>query len=60
LEGKAGAARPIELLDDEPKKPLDATTNLEGFPVGGKKVSTEMPILEFSLRTIVQMLVNCC
>jgi hypothetical protein len=44
LEGKVDAVRPMELLDDGPKEPLDATTNLVGFPEGGKKVSTEMPI----------------
>jgi hypothetical protein len=43
LEGKADAARPTEPLDDGPKKPLDATTNLEGFPEGSKKVNTETP-----------------
>jgi hypothetical protein len=37
LEGKVNAARPKELLDDDPKKLLDATTNLVGFPEGGKK-----------------------
>jgi hypothetical protein len=42
LESKADAARPVELLDDGPKEPLNATTNLVGFPEGGKKVSTEM------------------
>jgi hypothetical protein len=43
LESKVDAARPTEPLDDGPKKPLDKTTNLVGFPEGGK-VSTEMPI----------------
>jgi hypothetical protein len=44
LEGKADAARPTEPLDDGPKEPLNAITNLVGFPEGGKKESTEMPI----------------
>jgi hypothetical protein len=44
LEGKVDAARPTELLDDGPKEPLDATTNLVGFLEGSKKVSIEMPI----------------
>ncbi len=44
MEGKADAARPTKLLDDGPKEPLGATTNLVGFPEGRKKVSTEMPI----------------
>ena len=44
LKSKVDAARPTELLDDGPKEPLDATTNQVGFPEGGKKISTEMPI----------------
>jgi hypothetical protein len=44
LKSKVDAARPTELLDDGPKEPLDTTTNLVGFPEGGKKISTEMPI----------------
>jgi hypothetical protein len=37
--GKADAARLMEPLDDGPKKPLNVTTNLVGFPEGVKKVS---------------------
>jgi hypothetical protein len=40
LESKADAARPTELLDDGPKEPLDATTNLVGFLEGGKDANS--------------------
>ncbi len=60
LEGKANAARPTEPLDDGPKEPLNSTINLVGFPEVGKKVSTEMPILEFSSCTILLMVITCC